>query len=87
MTKKIINIVLFVLLFLMVFVLLLCPRDWIYPNTYSDDAIDVIRIISLCEVVISVILGSLNKRRITIAVLIASNVFTIYKFISTFIIV
>lgn len=87
MTKKIINIVLFVLLFLMFFVLLLCPRDWIYPNTYSDDAIDVIRIISLCEVVISVILGSLNKRRITIAVLIASNVFTIYKFISTFIIV
>lgn len=83
--KIIINIILFAFLFIMVFILFLCPRDWIYTDTYSDDVTDVIRFISLCEVVISIALVTLNKRKMAITVLILTNAFTLYKFISTFI--
>lgn len=81
-----INIILLILLSIIVFILSLCHRDWLYPNTYSDNVTDVIRFLSLFEILISTFLVSLNKTKTVTAVLIICNLFTFYKFISTFII-
>lgn len=80
------NIALSALLCSIVLCLLLCPRDWLHPDAYSDNATDVIRILSLLEAAISVVIKFLNKKKIIIALLIVFDFFTLYKFISTFVI-
>lgn len=80
------NIILFILLTGVMFVLFLCMKggDWSRPDAYSDTVTDVIRAFTVLEVMISAILGMINRKKGTVAVLIICNIFTMYKFISTF---
>lgn len=84
--KTISAIVLFVVLFLIITVMFFCIRgEWsISGYQYSDGVKDVIRMFSLFEIVVSIALGLLNRRKWTIAVIIAANLFTLYKFVGTF---
>lgn len=81
-----INIVVFVLLFLVVTILALCIKgEWtISGYIYSSSMRDVIRVLSILEMIISIVLRNLNKRKITMAILIETNIFTLYKFLDTY---
>ena len=54
------------------------------PDVYSDTVIGVIRGYFAAEVIVSVILLMINRKKNTMAVLILCNLFSVYKFISTF---
>lgn len=83
----VINGLLLIVLFLIVFTLMfLCPKDWLYPETYSDNVTTVIRALTVVEVLLSGVCGMLNKNKVMMVVLVLLNVFVIYKFASTFII-
>lgn len=51
---------------------------------YSDEIKDVIRTLSLFEVLVSIVLRILNRSKYILAVLLISNAFMLYKFLSTF---
>lgn len=82
----ILNIVLFTLLLIIIIVLALCIKgEWTLSGyVYSDEIKDVIRVLSLFEVFVSIILRILNRNKHTLAVLLVSNAFVLYKFLSTF---
>lgn len=82
----IINIVLFTLLFIIIIVLALCVKgEWTLSGyVYSDEIKDIIRVFSLFEVLVSIVLRILNRNKYTLAVLLVSNAFVLYKFLSTF---
>ena len=84
--KTISTIVLLVVLFLIIIVMFLCIQgEWsISGYQYSDGVKDVIRVFSLFELVVSIALGLLNQRKWTIAVIVAANLFTLYKLVGTF---
>lgn len=82
--KFFISVFLIVLLFSIVCVLVLCSGDGRQPGAYSDNATDVIRVFSLLEAVISVLLLMVSRKKITVAALVVCNLFTLCKFISTF---
>lgn len=81
--KLIINILLFAIMLFLTFLITIVPRDWLYPDRYTDNAQAVIIGFSFIVFYISIILGLLNrkmwrKKRIWIA-LILPNLFTLYK--------
>lgn len=82
--KSFMSVFLTVLLFIIVCVLFLCSKDGRQPGTYSDNAMDVIRVFSLLEAVISVLLLMVSRKKITVAALVICNLFTLCKLISTF---
>lgn len=84
--KTVSTIVLFVILFLIITVMFLCIQgEWsISGYQYSDGVKDVIRVFSLFEIAVSIALGLLNRRKWTIAVIVAANLFTLYKLVGTF---
>lgn len=73
-----------ILIFILVYVLFLCSEDGRQPGTYSENAIDVIRVFSLFEALISVLLLMVNRKKITVAALVICNFITLCKFIATF---
>lgn len=85
----ILNIILFLLLlWLLFFIILESPTQWADPSQFDSDAVDVIRFFSILEVFISLIIGLINrKKRIILALLILSNLCTIYNVITTYIII
>lgn len=84
-TGLLINIVLFTILIIMLFVLSLCVKgEWSLSGyVYSDKIKDIIRVFSLFVVLISIVLKILNRNKIVSTVLFAANVFALYKFLGT----
>ncbi|MCM1534815.1 MAG: hypothetical protein NC126_02695 [Clostridium sp.] len=84
--KTVFTIVLAGLLLLITGVMALCVRgEWsISGYQYSDAVRDVIRFFSLFEIAASIGLGFLNRKKFTIAVIIVTNLFMLYKLTGTF---
>lgn len=81
-----INIVLFTILIIMLFILSLCVKgEWtISGYVYSDKIKDIIRVFSAFVVLISIILKIINKNRIVLIALLMANVFVLYKFLGIY---
>lgn len=79
--KLLMNILLFGVLGFSVFMLAICFKtEWTSSGyIYSDSASCVLEVFSILEIVVSMILLMINRHRITIAILITTNIFAIYK--------
>lgn len=78
--KLIINILLFTIMLFLIFGVTIMPRDWLYPDRYSDNAQDVIIGFSFFIFYISFILGAINRKKKWIWIaLILPNLPTLYK--------
>lgn len=77
--KLIINILLFAIMYFLTFLVTIVPRDWLYPDRYTDSAGTVIVFFSSIVFWISIILGLLNRKKWIWIALILPNLFTLYK--------
>lgn len=88
MFRSVVKIILFILLLiLMILLWMMNPMQWADPLQFNEDVVDVIRVCALFELVISIILVHQNwKKPITKFLLLLTNIYTIYKVMSTYII-
>ncbi len=84
--KVLMNILLFIILFIIDLMLLFCIRgEWTSLGyIYSVDTRDLIRCLALFEVLISTFILILSRNKFNIIVFIASNALAIYKFLDTY---
>lgn len=79
--KIITNILLFAILLLLVFVVAIINRDWLYPDRYSDNAQGVIIAFSFFVFLISIILVMINRKKWVWIALLLPDLLTLYKFL------